>query len=133
MVKHSEADIQGDHAQWLTDFALWGRDVNLWQNRHDAVLVELRRLYAALVALRSAARGHGDTIDVYTELCDGHAEAMTTGPQLKRCGADTLVHSQMAARHAHIKGDHERIQEHHDALMLRLGELVESIGARGKE
>ena len=53
MVELSEAELQSDHAHWLNDFAAWSRDIDHWQARHNAVLVELRRIYASVVALKS--------------------------------------------------------------------------------
>ncbi len=133
MVTLSEADIQDEHAHWCDDFALWLRDVERWQARHDIALGELRRLYACIIALKSAARGHADTIATYEDICNGHAEAIANGPERGRCGAMTFVHNQVAARHAHIKGDHERVKEFHGSVMFRLRELVEAVGVRGKE
>ncbi|GAF83939.1 unnamed protein product, partial [marine sediment metagenome] len=112
MVKLSEANIQSHHAHWCNDLALWLRDVERWQARYDATLDEFRRPYACIIAVESAARRRADTIAMYEDLCDRHAEAIANDPERGRCGAMTFVHNQMAARHAHIKGDHERIKEH---------------------
>ena len=133
MVRLSEPDIRSDHVHWCDDFATWIQDINRWQGRHDAILAELRRLYAVVVFLKSAARGHAETIAGYTSVCDRHDETIAHGADPGSCDAMMLVHNQVGARHAHIEGDHERIKKHHEMMIARLRELLDSVGVGGKD
>jgi len=133
MVNLSSIGAEHDHVHWCDDYATWMRDVEGWQARDDDTLAELRRLYAYVIALKSAARGHAEAITKYADVCHRHVGALACDAGRREHGAMAFVHDQMAARHAHTKADHEQIKEHHRSVGLRLRELVESVAVRAKE
>ena len=118
--------MKADHKAWLAAHAEWRRDIARWKKEHELAV-------ARLAELQKIVSDHGEALDGHARtFLQAEAAAATHEREITEFLGGTSEHRQDDAANRHLeqegvfnqqKSAHERINEHHEAVMKKLEAL----------
>lgn len=113
-------EMSGDHKQWLSDNCMWRDDLACWQKEVDEAIGGLKSLEESLQTHRKNLQMHLLAIATEEQELKEHEHAMA---EFERggTGEELLLmvepHKEGACKHNSRKETHERLKQHHHAVM----------------
>jgi hypothetical protein len=121
--------MHADHEHWLSEYARWRAENERWQAEHEAAIT-------CLVELQNIVRRHEECLEEHTHsfaVIENAVAAHERELSRQRIGTndeppDVLAtrHQEEAARFQRQQDAHERIKNHHQAVMAQLQALETS-------
>jgi hypothetical protein len=127
------ATMQADHREWLAAHARWRHDVARWQTEHELAITRLAEL-------QHTVQKHGASLTDFLRSLGQTDEALATHEEeiaaSRESGEDQTPEDVLANRHIEQafrfdqeRNAHERIEQHHAAVMAQLKSLEASAAA----
>jgi hypothetical protein len=124
--------MQADHRAWLAANAQWRRDIERWRAEHKAAVAKLAALQTAIREHGQALEAHARSLRESEESYEVHECTITAFRRgTSKVPQDVMVnrHQEQAALFSRHEVAHQRIKNHHEAVIDQLRALESSAAA----
>jgi hypothetical protein len=124
--------MKADHHAWSDARAAWRRDIERWQAEHAAAVARLSEMEKIMRDRFEPVAEHARALEQSEAASadhDRHIAEYLAGKSKEPQDILANRHQEQAAVFAHQQDAHERIANHHGAVMAQLERLEAALGA----
>ncbi len=123
--------MQQNHQDWQRECARWLADCEQWQTEYHTALETLDQISRSLQAHGRTLEDHASSTLAHNEVIFSHGKEMQDyDPQSEYESCRELSassHCTLAEQHINQRQTHERIEKHHQQMILQVGAMVQAI------